>query len=69
MDSSEISSQYSLGCKLIRVGLIIHFWLFNEMHFVWLDPLTMLTSNPKNIFLINLNILYHVFSSNIYRYR
>ena len=31
---------YSLGYKLIRAGWIIHFWLFNDTHFVWLDPLT-----------------------------
>ena len=30
---------YSLGCKLIRVGWVIHFWMLNDAHFVWLDPL------------------------------
>ena len=38
-----------------------HFWLLNEIHFVWLDPLTRPVNNPINILLINTNvILYHV---------
>ena len=25
---------YSLGCKLIRIGWVIHFWLLNDTHFI-----------------------------------
>ena len=35
----------------------MHFWLFKNTHFVWLDPLAMLINNPINIFLINPNII------------
>ena len=49
------------GYKLIRVGGILHFWLLNETDFVWLNTLTGPVNNPRNILLINLNIiLYHV---------
>ena len=34
------SSWLYLGWKLIRVSWIKHFWLLNDMHFVWLDLLT-----------------------------
>ena len=52
---------YSLGCTLIRVRWVAHFWLLNETHFVSLDALTMSANNPINIFLINPNvIIYHV---------
>ena len=38
----------------------MHFRLFNETYFVWLDSLTNLFINPTNIFLISGNIfLYH----------
>ena len=33
----------------MRVGLIMHFWLVNDMHFVCLEALTMLVSNTINI--------------------
>ena len=48
---------YLLGGKLIRVGSIIHFWLLNETHFVWLEPLTRSVNNAIDIFLINPNIV------------
>ena len=32
---------YLLGCKLVRVGWVIHVLLINERLFVWVDPLTM----------------------------
>ena len=38
MDSSEIRD-YSLGCKLIKVGWISQ-WLLKDTHFVWLEGLT-----------------------------
>ena len=39
----------------------MHYWLLNEMHFVWLGSLTRPINNPINIFLINPNIiLYHI---------
>ena len=41
---------YSLGCKLIRVGSVVHFWLFKDAHFVWLEALTTLANNPIDIF-------------------
>ena len=41
----------------MRVGLISHFWLLNETHFVWLEALTLLLNNPINILLINPNII------------
>ena len=40
----------SLGCKLIRVGLVKHFLLLKDTHFIWLDALTTLVNNPINIF-------------------
>ena len=43
---------YSLGCKLIRVDWILHFWLLKDTHFVWLVALTMPVNNTINIFLI-----------------
>ena len=57
----------------MRVGWVIHFWLLNDTHFVWLDGLTILVNNPINIFLINPNIvLYYIYvlyiSWNIYAY-
>ena len=58
MDGSEILD-CSLGCKLIRVGWIVHFWIFNKTHFVWLDPLFRPVNDPISIFLIKPN-LYHV---------
>ena len=54
---------YSLGCKLIRVGRILNFWLLNDTHFVWLDTLTILANNLINIFLKNLNIILYYFQS------
>ena len=60
---------FSWGCKLIRAGWVIHFWLLDDSHFVWLDVISMPINNPINIFLINPNIiLYYVFSLNIYVY-
>ena len=44
---------YSLECKLIKVGWIIHFWLLNKTHFVWSDTLTISFNNPIDIFLIH----------------
>ena len=59
---------YSLGCRLVRVGWDIHFWLFNNMCFAWLETLTMLVNNLINIFLINPNIiLCHVFLLTLFR--
>ena len=57
----------------MRVGWVIHFWLLNGTHFVWLDGLTIPVNNPINIFLINPNIvLYYIYvlyiSWNIYAY-
>ena len=49
MDNIEILD-CGCGYKLIRVGWIIHFWLLNETHFVWLEVLTMLFNNPIIIF-------------------
>ena len=46
----------SIHYKIIWVGWIMHWWL-NETHFVWLDAVTMSVNNPRNIFLINLNII------------
>ena len=40
----------SLGCKLIRVGWILHFRLLKASHFVWLEALSMLVNNPINSF-------------------
>ena len=28
---------YSLGCKLIRVGCVVNFWLLKGVHFVCLE--------------------------------
>ena len=47
----------SLGCKLIRVVWIIHFWLLNKMHFVWLNAFAILVHNPVIVFWINWNII------------
>ena len=57
----------------MRVGWVIHFWLLNDTHFVWLNGLTIPVNNPINIFLINPNIvLYYIYvlyiSWNIYAY-
>ena len=35
----------------------MHCWLCKDMHFVWLEVLTMLVDDPINIFLINENII------------
>ena len=35
----------------------MHCWLCKEMHFVWLEVLTMLVDDPINIFLIKKNML------------
>ena len=59
MDSNEIPDY--VGCKLIRVRRIIHFWLLNDMHFVWLDSLTMLRKNTINIFEVSSNIILYYF--------
>ena len=53
----------------MKVGWIIHFWLLNDTHFVWLDALTMPVNNPLYIFLIDPNsILYHVPFIKYYEY-
>ena len=66
---------YSLGFKSIRVGLVIHGWLFKNKHFVWSEAIDMLVNdllklnNGISAFLISSNIIvYHVFSLNIYEY-
>ena len=48
----------------------MHGWLLKDIHFVWLETLTIPANNSVNIFLINPNsiILYNSFSSNIYDY-
>ena len=38
------------GCKWIIVGWVVHFWLFKETHFVWLDAVTRPVNNLLNIF-------------------
>ena len=57
---------YSSGFKLIRVVLVMHGWLFKDIHFIWSDALTVLTTDPLKIhngitaYLINLNhVLYY----------
>ena len=64
-----------MGFKLVKEGWVIHGWLFEDIHFVWLEALTIIVNDPLklnnliNTFLINSNlILYHSFSSNIYEY-
>ena len=32
---------YSLGCGLIRVSWVIHWWLFKDINFKWSGALTM----------------------------
>ena len=44
---------YSLGCKLIKVGWVVHFWLLKDTYFVWLKTLTTLANNMINIFLVD----------------
>ena len=45
----------------MRVGWILHFWLIKDMHFVWLEALTILVNDTVNIVLIISNIvLYYV---------
>ena len=69
MDSSEILDCIHEDVNQ-WVGWISHFWLFNDIHFVLLEALTMLDNTTINIFLLILSIiLYHVFSWNIYGYR
>ena len=56
---------YSLGCKLLRVGWILHLWLLNGTTFVWLDALATLINNPINIFLLsssNITLYFKLFS-------
>ena len=57
---------YSLGCILKKVGWVMHFWRFKDMHFAWLGVLAMLAkdliehNNPANACFISLNnILYY----------
>ena len=40
---------HSLGCKLVRVGWVMHFWLLKDTQIVWLEALTMLVNNPNII--------------------
>ena len=49
---------YSLGCKLIRVGWIKHFWLLKNTHFVFLEALAIMwVVSTINNFLIIPNIV------------
>ena len=49
------------GCKPIRIGLVIHGWLFENIHVVNLETLAIIANeplklnNPINICLIKLN--------------
>ena len=57
------SVAYVFRRKLLRVGWISDFWLLNDTHFLWLDPLAGLVNNPINIFLVITSIiLYYLFS-------
>ena len=61
MKSDVILECIQLGCKLIRVGWILRFWILKDTHFVWLDTLTSLANNLINIFLKNPNIILYYF--------
>ena len=57
---------YSLGWKLIKVGWVMHCWLFKDIHFVWSGVLAMLAKdllehiNPINAYLVSSDtILYY----------
>ena len=52
---------YSSGCKLIRVGWVVHFWLINDAYFVCLEELTMLVNDPINIFFDKLKHYFTLF--------
>ena len=49
----------SLGCKLIRVGWVVHFWLLKNTNFVWFDALTMIVNNQINIFILNPSTIFY----------
>ena len=44
---------YSLGCKLQRVGWVIHRWLLIDTHFVWSEALIMLAKNLLKLIILN----------------
>ena len=49
--------------KLIRDGLVMHWWLFKGTYFVWLEALAILVNNTRSNSLINpIIIIYHVCS-------
>ena len=50
MDNKINPRLYSLGYKLKRVNWVMHYWLFEETHFAWLEALTMLLKNPMNFY-------------------
>ena len=41
---------YTIGCKFIIVGWVIHFWMLNDFNFVWLETFAILVDKKINIF-------------------